>query len=650
MNRDSEPQALQTSKHGLRRGPAKSSGRVNPVVRFSFWPLLPWHGGCNTLTITFRLVSISAAADIPKRTSAAEALSAVGMDDVVPAAVVFWTGAGISFDPPTCAPLGLELTERVLEHLFESGCRDRIEQYYKALRVHRSHPRLETVLDVVHRIIGTDALVDSLSDLRDPLPNDLHRFFARHLDAGGRHITANFDDCIERSGTGRALTPDRLIHFHGSFSLDPTGERLGATLGNVQRGFSADMSERLRHTLTASDVEVVAFVGYSGYDAFDVNPFLRSLWVREELAGKKVVWIRFRSSGEDRVRLNGESSNERIRLAFELLRQAGADCYEIEGDVRAVLGVLAARWHWPTDLPSRRPNRGAWTPAFTPTGDQRRRASLELYAMMGLHTEVRRLFAVRGAETSSELEIAANTVAAEGRYGQAAELWRRAIPGSSPKARAEREQNVASCWWREGRLLKSYWHLRREIKHAEEAGVSGQPLWHLAAIVAHVFGHMRRRPLLRFFVTPRRKRFVGKRLPTDDADGYPSRGPHVDALLTASHARVEGAEQHSDEASTMFDEAEALHGMLNFRHASLRRRGSERRYDLRPSPREYIEQQADFYAIGLFADAVRVPLLPGASRLFSPADVWRGLGGPDFAPWHRLMLFVGYLIRFARGR
>ena len=581
--------------------------------------------------------------------SVAEALNTTGLDDVSPATVVFWSGAGISHDLPTCAPLGQELTERVLEQLFEPACRARIERYYKALRIQRSHPRLETVLDVVRRIMGLDALVDSLSDLLDPPPNPFHRFFARQLEAGGRHITANFDDCIERSLSSRSPA-ERLIHFHGSFALDPTGERLGATLGSVQRGFSADMSRRLRTALVAPDIEAVIFAGYSGYDAFDVNPFFRYLQADGGLVGKRVIWIRHRSSGDDRVALRRQSPDERVARVFSLLRRASATCYEIEGETRLVMSVLAAGWHWPLISASGRPSGSRWAPAFTPSDDQRHRASLELYAMMGLHTEVRRLFARCPAETASELEIAANTVAAQGRYREAVELWRLAIPGVSPEERALREQNVASCWWREGRLLKSYLHLRREIGRAELAGVSGQPLWHLAAIIAHVFGHMRRRPLLRYLVTPSRKRVIRERLPALESEGFASRGPHVDALLSAAYARVGGSHERSDEASMMFEEAEALHGMLNFRHASLRRRGTELRRHLRPAAHEYLEQQADFYAIGLDADAVRVPLLPGASRVFRPRDVWRGLREPDFTRWHRLMLFAGYLIRYAQGR
>jgi hypothetical protein len=70
----------------------------------------------------------------------------------------------------------------------------------------------------------------------------------------------------------------------------------------------------------------------------------------------------------------------------------------------------------------------------------------------------------------------------------------------------------------------------------------------------------------------------------------------------------------------------------------------------RPTAQEYTNQQADFRALGLNADVVRVPLLPGASRVFRPYDVWRGLGRPDFTPWHRLTLFGGYLVRYALRR
>lgn len=153
--------------------------------------------------------------------TAKDALAVVGLEGVEPQEVVFWTGAGISTDSPTCAPLGEELTRRALAYAFESACLDRIVDAYQKLRItdRRELPRLETVLDVVRRIVGTDALLDVLSDMQSPAPNDVHRFLALHLDAGGRHITANFDDCIERSGM--SANTHELIHFHGSFAARP---------------------------------------------------------------------------------------------------------------------------------------------------------------------------------------------------------------------------------------------------------------------------------------------------------------------------------------------------------------------------------------------------------------------------------------------
>lgn len=198
--------------------------------------------------------------------------------------------------------------------------------------------------------------------------------------------------------------------------------------------------------------------------------------------------------------------------------------------------------------------------------------------------------------------------------------------------------------------MRAYRHLRREAKRAEAVGVDGLALWELASTTAHVFGHMRRRPLLRFFPTRRRRLWLARLLPTAGADGYPSFGPHVDALLAAAHSRLERVEEHSQAASLMFDEAEALNGMLNFRHAELRRRGSLCDRSAWPMGDEYRAQQAHFRRLGLNADVVRVPLLPEAGRFFQPRDVWRGLGEPDFTFWHRLTMFGGYCWDYARRR
>ncbi len=269
--------------------------------------------------------------------------------------------------------------------------------------------------------------------------------------------------------------------------------------------------------------------------------------------------------------------------------------------------------------------------------------------MMGLYHEARRLLSVRSPTTTFELEAAAQVAAAGGCYRDAAKLWQMASIGKAPELRAHREERIASCWWRRGQLLKACVHLRRELRVAEKSGVTGELRWQLAATTAHVFGHMRRRPLLQFFPTQRRRLDLSRHLPT--VPDRPGRyGPHLDALLAATRSRLTKAQEHSEQASLMFNEAEALHGVLNFRHASLRRRGCLSDPDARPTPEEYLDQQRDFWTLGLTSDAARVPLVPGASRVFRPSAVWRGLGRPDFAVWHRLMLLGGYLISYTRQR
>ena len=81
------------------------------------------------------------------------------------------------------------------------------------------------MLDVVNRIHDENVLRDLLSDLDAP-PNDLHQFFAAQLRAGGGHITANFDTCIERAASVTALGC-------GSGSFDEERQLLAETLARV---------------------------------------------------------------------------------------------------------------------------------------------------------------------------------------------------------------------------------------------------------------------------------------------------------------------------------------------------------------------------------------------------------------------------------
>lgn len=102
--------------------------------------------------------------------------------------------------PPTRRPAGpsVPLVERALGHCFDPGLGLRLARYHGSLEIERISLRLETVLQVVDSVHGAGVLEDLLSDLDGP-PNRLHAFFASHLAQGGRHVTMNFDTCIERA-------------------------------------------------------------------------------------------------------------------------------------------------------------------------------------------------------------------------------------------------------------------------------------------------------------------------------------------------------------------------------------------------------------------------------------------------------------------
>lgn len=82
---------------------------------------------------------------------------------------------------------------------------------------------------------GLELLTEALSDLTAAPPNAHHAFIAEHLAAGGRHITANFDTCIERATPRpRPPTTERPVHFHGALDTDTSREDLEALGGRLR--------------------------------------------------------------------------------------------------------------------------------------------------------------------------------------------------------------------------------------------------------------------------------------------------------------------------------------------------------------------------------------------------------------------------------
>jgi hypothetical protein len=547
-------------------------------------------------------------------------------------------------EAPTCGPRGPELTGRSLHRLFLPDTLEEIRSFYRALELDRPAPRLETILDVVRRIYGLEPLVDLLSDLRDPEPNRLHRFFGKHLELSGTHITANFDACLERCIPAAAAS--RLFHFHGSLADDPTGAALGATLAQVQRGFPEEIAVRLEGLLAGA--ATIVFVGYSGSDFFDVDPFLERAAHRRLFTGQTVIWVDHDPSSSPL--LASDSANPLVGGKLDLFRNAGATCRLVTGRTAEFLDTLARRWGWEA-LGPEGTGSNRWRAAFSPTQAQRRRASLELYATMGLHRAVRRLLDERPATTADELVLAGHTAWAEGRYEEAWRSWRRGYTGPGLERWAARVERRGSCLWTSGRFLRAYWVLRRAILRARRERLEGEPLWLLGEALARAVMYMERRPDTKLMVTSKMKAFALGAVPDPDApsDGYASLGPHLDARFRSVRARLGAAPAIHDfmgRAVTTFVESEALGASLNYRYGSLRDATSPTSAD----PAEYRRLERAFDALGALGDAARVPFLPGAERAYSCGEAWRALRVPDLARLHRLMLFGDFAVRRLRLR
>lgn len=538
-----------------------------------------------------------------------------------PGETVFWSGAGISADPPTCAPLGAALVDRAVRRAFVAGTVEILERYYRLLRLARRRPRLETVLDVVNRIHGEDVLLDLLSDLDGP-PNGLHAFFAEHLAAAGGHITANFDTCIEQALGGRGAPS--VVHFHGPLA----GGELGVTLARIERGLPPDKRHEVQGALLAPGKRLLVFVGYSGSDFFDVDPFLRTL-PPDSLQGRHVLWVDHRDARPALL------LPTRRQLGW--LRAAGAEVMEIAASTRDVVGTLAGLWG--LSLLPPHGTQPEWAPRVAVDEERVKRATVELFAVMGLHREVLRVAKPR---EPSEHELLGHSLWAQGRYRDAGRAWAVARAGASDAARSER---AAAVLWIRGQYRQACRALVVALRRGE--GAFEERLL-LADTLARVFGHMRRYPDSRCYATDELRDFVLDHLPDPDELAESGRpvGTHLRVRLRSARRAlgVTGSADDEDDAIASFGEYEALSAQLNYRHSRLhgRLRAGER-----VDPLEFQLLRRDFATIGNADSAARTVLLGGLSA-FSWRELASAMLALDVTPWHRLRLLAAALIGPAR--
>lgn len=209
-------------------------------------------------------------------------------------AICVWTGAGVSTDAPAALPLGDSLTRAVIRSLCGSHALSAVETELARAAMEdssgrpKSLPRLEWVLEHAHRVVGNDAL-RPLKVLASPDFNDLHVTFAHHLAEGGDHITVNLDPCIENAGSAHGLLAVQPVYLHGSVTQHCPSELLVRS-GQLGVGLSSSQKLAVRSALGSS--ELLVFLGYSGRDYFDVDPFFAQ-WAQDRrgLGHLTVLWI-----------------------------------------------------------------------------------------------------------------------------------------------------------------------------------------------------------------------------------------------------------------------------------------------------------------------------------------------------------------------
>lgn len=226
--------------------------------------------------------------------------------------IVFWTGAGIDCDTPTCLPLGAALTEKILSwtcgdmgaELFKKWgeiCKAVNSLCWPKEKLHLSSiPRLESILERV-RLCEKQSSIDGsnnsvmtmISGFSDAPPNPSHYALAKAISEGASVVTTNYSLCVETAFerlTGKKLSPEkvdntsvyiysipneavgRIIHIHG-VAFDK--ESIGISLSSVKNELPSQVVEIIKGWLHESKTFI--FAGYSASDVFDVNLLFRHL-------------------------------------------------------------------------------------------------------------------------------------------------------------------------------------------------------------------------------------------------------------------------------------------------------------------------------------------------------------------------------------
>jgi hypothetical protein len=603
-----------------------------------------------------------------------------------PRASVLLSGAGISADAPSAIPSGLALTRRALAHGFDTSPEHRelmstLPQLYELAGIPASLPRLETVLGAVDAAAGAPGLRYLLADLLTIAPNDHHLVAARHLHAGGRHVTANIDRGIELCLSEMSPTPEQqshlarwpVLHFHSSADSGSDLADLGITLGRIEDGFTKQMTDDLTAYLTDESIELIVVVGYSGSDFFDMSPFLAGLEPGHRLHGKDVVWLDY-ADGTPRLE-TGDVLALSAQGTVQLMRRAGATVSVVRGSPRLAVAALCDHWEIAADELRRPPAPATehWPIGPDPlTPRLRHQATYNLYGSLGLTGRLRSYArtTMRDRLGAADREALAMAHWDAGAYRAAWRVWRRR-PVSTPAGRLLRDERRAARLWVSGRHVRAAHVVDRLLRELDTQLDDVSEDWHeldLDLITAHIavtdtaarlWDHMRRLPDARWWASEERRRRLLAALPTPDQIGQARThhviGPDLEARIGVARWKLDPsttpalAAAHDQGASLMHGETSHLTRSLNYGQGVLRTRAEsgERSATLAADLRRQWLAWTEIEARG---NRVRLLTIPGAV----PALGWRRTAAPwdprlDYSVYHRLRL-TALVVGRALGR
>ncbi|MCJ1697601.1 hypothetical protein MT349_17605 [Rathayibacter caricis] len=555
---------------------------------------------------------------------------AAGLVSPDPRETIFLTGAGISVDPPSCGPSGIELTFDAMTTFFEDGAWKKVTKALRIAGAPDGVPRLETILDVVMNSYPPDVVGPFLRDRLDVPPNPNHYLFAEHCFRGGRHVTANVDTAIETAyAQAYQDTPETILHLHRSLDAGTGFDKIGLSLPVIENGLAPDIAAELDQILLNKTARTLVVAGYSSSDYFDVIPYLADRAPR--MTHLSVVWLDYAKVDKGvQVLQQTDSATSTVKL----LRSAGVEVTVIVGPTAAILAGIGLRWM--IDAPPVNFASRANPPQLLLDPVTRSRATILLYAQLGMPGALRDLrhrhpdfVDATTAVSFAEAEWDA------GRYREVARLWATA-GDDSPEWRWRRVERAAACDWIMGRYVKARRTLVRAL--TEMAVEQPPPPPDVRLVVAdtlvRVLEQMSQLPDTRWI--PKRRARERAAAALDGLEGVPR---DLRLRLRSARAKLNGTVDLSNEASESHLQSSSVSRTLAYRGGALRNR--DRQGELIPAS-EFRELRGSWECVGGLGSGGRMVTIPGFWPAYTLCECCKIVfdSRVDATHYHRVRVFL----------